>query len=141
LPTEAEWEKAASWNDEQQIKRVYPWGDKIDCSYANFWGNGDKLCIGDTTPVGHYPKGASFYGVLDMAGNVFEWVVDRYNPEYYDDPEYSNPTGPSSGENIVIRGGSFLIGRANAIRSSDREYQKPDFTSYSLGFRCAMDAE
>lgn len=140
LPTEAEWEKAASWDDEQKENRLYPWGGKVDCSYANYYGNGDKLCVGDTTSIGSYPNGASFYGVLNMAGNVWEWVVDRYDPEYYGKSDYRNPTGPNSGDYIVIRGGSFLTGRAVGIRSSDREIFPPDSTSQAIGFRCAMDA-
>lgn len=140
LPTEAEWEKAASWDDRQKENRLYPWGDKIDCSYSNHYGNGDKLCVGDTTPVGNYPNGASFYGVLDMAGNVWEWVADRYDPEYYGKSDLQNPIGPRSGDYIVIRGGSFLTGRAVGIRSSDREFLTPDSTSHNVGFRCAVDA-
>jgi formylglycine-generating enzyme required for sulfatase activity len=141
LPTEAEWEKAASWDDNQKTKRLYPWGNKIDCSYANYYGNGTHLCVGDTTSVGNYPTGASFYGILDMAGNVSEWIADRYDPEYYGKSNSSNPIGPSSGDYIVIRGGSFLTGRAVGIRSSDREIFLPDSTSQSIGFRCAMDAQ
>lgn len=140
LPTEAEWEKAASWDDKRQRKRLYPWGNKIDCSYANYYGNGDKLCVGDTSPAGNYLSGASFYGVLDMAGNVWEWVADRYDPEYYQNSEDRNPTGPLSGDYIVIRSGSFLTGRAVGIRSSDREFLSPDSTSHNVGFRCAVNA-
>lgn len=140
LPTEAEWEKAASWDDQQQVKRLYPWGNTIDCSYANYYGDGKTLCVGDTTPVGSYPAGASFYGILDMAGNVWEWVADRYDPEYYGKSDDNNPTGPSSGDYIVIRGGSFLTGRAVGIRSSDREKLPPANTSQHVGFRCAADA-
>jgi len=141
LPTEAEWEKAASWVPTQGIKRLYPWGNRIDCSYANYYGNGNDLCVGDTTEVGSYPKGASFYGILDMAGNVWEWVADRYDPEYYGKSDDDNPTGPRSGDYIVIRGGSFLTGRSTGIRSSDRDYLPPDNTSHNVGFRCAVDAE
>jgi formylglycine-generating enzyme required for sulfatase activity len=141
LPTEAEWEKAASWDDTQQRQRLYPWNsEKIDCSYANYYGNGDKLCEEGTTPVGSYSKGASFYGLLDMAGNVWEWVADRYDPKYYEDPDYSNPTGPLSGDYMVMRGGSFLTGRAVGIRSSDRDFFLPNSTSQAIGFRCAKDA-
>jgi formylglycine-generating enzyme required for sulfatase activity len=140
LPTEAEWEKAASWDDQQQAQRLYPWGNKISCTYANFYGDGKKLCVGDTTSIGTYTKGASFYGALDMAGNVWEWVADRYDPEYYGKSDSRNPAGPPSGDYIVIRGGSFLVGRAVGIRSSDRDKLSPDNASYSLGFRCAMDA-
>lgn len=141
LPTEAEWEKAATWDSVQEIKRIYPWGENIDCSYANYYGKGNDLCVGDTTEVESYPSGASFYGILDMAGNVWEWVADRYDPEYYGKSDTDNPTGPRSGDYIVIRGGSFLTGRSNGIRSSDREKLPPDNTSHNVGFRCAMDAE
>ena len=142
LPTEAEWEKAATWDAGKEIKRIYPWGNKIDCTYANYYGKGNDLCVGDTSAVGSYPDGVSFYGILDMAGNVWEWVADRYDPEYYGvTSEYSNPTGPRSGDYIVIRGGSFLTGRATGVRSSDRDKLPPDNTSHNIGFRCAMDAD
>lgn len=141
LPTEAEWEKAASWDDAKDVQRIYPWGNSIDCTYANFYGGENKTqCEADTLPVGSYPKGASFYGVLDMAGNVAEWVLDRYDPKYYADSPEANPKGPPQGDNIVIRGGSFLIGSDNGIRSSDRELLPPGNTSQSVGFRCAIDA-
>jgi formylglycine-generating enzyme required for sulfatase activity len=141
LPTEAEWEKAASWDDAKSESRVYPWGNSIDCSYANYYGGENKtLCAGDTTPVGSYPNGNSFYGVLDMAGNVSEWVADRYDPAYYGNSPYTNPFGPASGDFIVVRGGSFLVGSDNNIRSSDRYKEPPDFASHQIGFRCAVDA-
>lgn len=140
LPTEAEWEKAASWNDQAKSSRKYPWGEKINCSYANF-AYENQLCVGDTKPVGSYPTGASYFGLLDMAGNVWEWVFDRYDPQFYSqEPVFTNPTGPPSGDNMVVRGGSFLRGPEDGIRSADRGFFPPRYTSHNLGFRCAMDA-
>jgi len=138
LPTEAEWEKAASWDDVQKKKYIYPWGNSLDCSLANYMGTSDD-CKKDTTPVSNYLNGASPYGVLDMAGNVWEWVADRYDPEYYGQPVSSNPKGPASGDYIVVRGGSFLVGGLNGIRSTYRGTQTPDFASHNLGFRCAVN--
>ncbi|MCZ2122125.1 MAG: formylglycine-generating enzyme family protein, partial [Anaerolineales bacterium] len=135
LPTEAEWEKAASWDDDKKEKRVYPWGDSISCSFANYWGK-DGGCIGDTTKVGSYPSGASFYGALDMAGNVWEWVADWYNAAYYGSSPSSNPLGPTSGQYRVLRGGSWLNGN-NYVRSSYRNWFTPDDPYIVFGFRCA----
>ncbi|HRQ37989.1 MAG TPA: SUMF1/EgtB/PvdO family nonheme iron enzyme [Chloroflexota bacterium] len=78
LPTEAEWKKAARWEEETQEARTYPWGETIDCDHANY-----IQCVGDTTAVGSYPEGISPYGALDMAGNVWEWVADWYASDYY----------------------------------------------------------
>jgi formylglycine-generating enzyme required for sulfatase activity len=139
LSTEAEWEKAASWDAATVTKRLYPWGNSIDCSYANYYGKGSDLCVGDTTPVGDYPQGASSYGVLNMAGNVSEWVMDRFDPLYYGNSSEENPRGPASGDYIVIRGGSFLVGK-DSLRTTERDMRTPDYASKSIGFRCAMDA-
>jgi formylglycine-generating enzyme required for sulfatase activity len=135
LPTEAEWEKAASWDADKQEKRVYPWGDSIDCSLANYWGE-DGWCVGDATKVGSYPWGASFYGALDMAGNVWEWVADWYSKTFYASSPSSNPLGPDSGQSRVMRGGAWYYS-GYSVRSADRLWSGPTSTFTGLGFRCS----
>jgi formylglycine-generating enzyme required for sulfatase activity len=139
LPTEAEWEKAASWDDQAKTKRTYPWGETIDCTYANYFGKngGSDFCVGDTMPVGNYESGKSPYGLYDMAGNVWEWVNDWYSGTYYQSSPSSNPLGPDPGQYRVLRGGSWYDD-LNGVRSADRYGNSPAYTSGDLfGFRCS----
>ncbi len=135
LPTEAEWEKAASWNDDVQAQEKYPWGnDKINSSYANYQGD-----IGDMTEVGHYKKGQSFYGAYDLVGNVWEWVADWYASDYYLVSSASNPLGPDIGEYRVLRGGAWNT--QYGISTTVRLWLPPESQYMNYGFRCAMSAD
>jgi formylglycine-generating enzyme required for sulfatase activity len=139
LPTEAEWEKAASWDDAAKTKRIYSWGDSIDCSYANYYDSkANKYCIGDTTKVGSYESGKSPYGLYDMAGNVWEWVSSLYKPYLYSTIDGREDLASSGSR--VLRGGSW-INYENNVRSTDRYGDTPDLINVNVGFRCARSAE
>lgn len=125
LPIEAEWERAARGGMEG---RVYPWGDLIDPSLANYDNQNG------TTTVGSYPPNA--YGLYDIAGNVWEWVADWYDPRYYARSPSDNPPGPESGSTKVLRGGAWLL-FPEFCRVAYRFHNSPDFRFNLIGFRLA----
>jgi iron(II)-dependent oxidoreductase len=136
LPTEAEWEKAASWDARENRKRRYAWGDEEPtAARCNFherrWG---------TTAVGSFPEGASAYGILDMTGNVWEWTSDSFKGypgfKYFPYTEYSELW--FDGDHRVLKGGSWAT-RAPLLRTSFRNFFRRHFRIAFAGIRLAAE--
>ena len=127
LPTEAQWEKAARGTD----GRTYPWGNESPNSQLVKYNQP----VDNTSPADDYQAGASPYGVLNMAGNVMEWVCDWYGP--YKEGDTENPNGPDTGQYRVLRGGAWGDNYMG-IRSALRVSFDPTYASLSFGFRCVL---
>ena len=137
LPTEPEWEKAASWDEAAAVKRRYPWGDACpDESLANL----DQLGFGPA-PVGAYPDGAAACGALGMIGDAWEWTATEFAgyPGFraFPYPQYSEVF--FGGGYKVLRGGSWAT-RRRVAGNTVRNWDLPERRQIHCGFRCASDA-
>jgi prepilin-type N-terminal cleavage/methylation domain-containing protein/prepilin-type processing-associated H-X9-DG protein len=139
LPTEAEWEYAARGPNGQQ----WPWGNTWDVEKCNNALDSNALGGGfnaiQTAPVGSYPKGISWCGAHDMAGNVREWCLDWY--ALYTSFPQVNPTGPVTGSNRSLRGASFDIAAPDAFHTASRFSANPSSATIGYGFRCVINSQ
>jgi formylglycine-generating enzyme required for sulfatase activity len=142
LPTEAEWEYAARGG---VADRIFPWGDTPDPDQANMFGKAKDKSKRDqwdeytSAPVGSFEGNP--WGLMDVSGNVREWVFDWYDPAYYKPDAMTDPKGPQSSpvKERVVRGGDFYS-KIKMLRLSSREFRPPDESDNRTGFRCVLQS-
>jgi formylglycine-generating enzyme required for sulfatase activity len=154
LPTESQWEKAArggceirgsaSSCEDEEDEPTYPWGEAAPgCELSNFCSSYPySCCVGDTDTAGSREPGASCYRIINLSGNVAEWVRDWYDADYYENggPPWIDPGGPASGFYRIIRGGSweFDIG---ILPVHSRVQYGPSMSTEYIGLRCVTPVE
>ncbi|MEX0993369.1 MAG: ergothioneine biosynthesis protein EgtB [Solirubrobacterales bacterium] len=138
LPSEHEWEKAASWSSSSATKQAYPWGEQPSHTGR---ANLDQLGFG-SSPGGSYPDGASPCGALQMIGDVWEWTASRFGayPDFEPYPYRQYSQEFFGGPYRVLRGGAWST-QPQAVSSAFRNWDHPDRSQLFAGFRCALDAE
>jgi formylglycine-generating enzyme required for sulfatase activity len=134
LPTEAEWEKAATFDPATGERKVFPWGDEVDTSKANLFENG----LWSVAQIGAFPAGQNSYGCQQLIGDVWEWTTSDYVPYPGFKSEFDEYNDKWFVNQKVLRGGSFATPQSH-IRSTYRNFFHAHERWMVSGFRCAKD--
>ncbi len=132
LPTEAEWEKAASWVEKEELKQKFPWGEDFKEGLVNIIGNEDGYQR--TAPIDSFKDGTSPYGIYHLADNVAEWCLDWFENDYYANSPSENPKGPEEGSLKSVRGGEWKSSKL-MIQNTFRKGDWPNSQYNYIGFR------
>jgi len=135
LPIEAEWEKAASWDDDAGVKRLFPWGENIpDDTTANLF----ESLLWQPAPVGSYEKGKSYYGCYQMVSDIWEWTSSEFMPYPGFKSGFAEYNDKWFGNQKVLRGGSFATSREQTRNTYRNFFRCPERWMFA-GFRCVKD--